>query len=378
MASAISVNSILPSYTDSKGKEKKSTSYLPELRKIYDDVYTHFWCGNDMKIGPIHPRNNGNDDDYNFARADAVAHYCQKTGKTIRGHVLLWHNQVPRWLNPEKRKKDNGKDYDAAGIWTQAQLEKALKDHVFKVVSYYKDKFPGVVVGWDAANEVVGGKKFRSKSVWYHPRDATSIKDADEKMFRLIALSFCWAKQADPDLYLIINDYGVATIGKKSDIYLQLATDLKSTSEKDLAFDINGNGRIENDVFVPIDGVGFQLHTNINLNVKSVKENTERILKKTLSVHITEMEVACIIEKDRPPTAEELRKQAYVAGELLKIILDHPELVEYHHNISDRNALWVIRNSMKFGKRKDFVGIFDSYMQPKPIYLELQNILLDY
>lgn len=378
MAAPIRVNKILPSSADSKGHERKSADYLPEQRKLYDDVYTHFWCGNHMKMGPIHPRNKGDETDYDFAPADAVAQYCRETGKTIRGHVLLWHSQAPGWVNPEKSKKDKGEPFNADAIWTQAQLEMTLKDHIFKVVTHYKEKYPGVVVSWDAANEVINGRRFCEKSLWYNPRDAISPKDADEKMFRLIALSFCWARQADPDLVLILNDYGVETMGGKADKYLQLATDLQRTSEKDLAFDINGNGRIEDNVCVPIDGVGFQLHTDHNLDVKSVRKNAERFLKQGLPVHITEMEIGCITETDSPPTQEDLRKQADVAVGLMKMFLDYPELKEYHHGGSDSDAVWVIGNSMQWGKRKDHVGLFDHRMQPKPIYLALQNLLLDY
>ena len=43
-----------------------------------------------MKFGPIHPDPNT----YNFGPADAIVAFAQAHGMAVRGHTLVWHNQV--------------------------------------------------------------------------------------------------------------------------------------------------------------------------------------------------------------------------------------------------------------------------------------------
>lgn len=49
---------------------------------------------NAMKFGRIHPAS----DRYDFREADAIVDFARTHGKQIRGHTLVWHNQVPDWV----------------------------------------------------------------------------------------------------------------------------------------------------------------------------------------------------------------------------------------------------------------------------------------
>src|SRR6185436_6500883 len=49
---------------------------------------------NAMKFDALHPAQNT----YNFTDADALVDYAELNGMAVRGHVLIWHNQVPPWL----------------------------------------------------------------------------------------------------------------------------------------------------------------------------------------------------------------------------------------------------------------------------------------
>ncbi|SDD96940.1 endo-1,4-beta-xylanase [Mucilaginibacter pineti] len=49
---------------------------------------------NDMKMGPIHPR----EDFYNWRNADSILDFAIKHHIRIRGHNLLWHAQAPAWM----------------------------------------------------------------------------------------------------------------------------------------------------------------------------------------------------------------------------------------------------------------------------------------
>lgn len=389
----VSPNQAVRSHTDAPDwtKTVERLARLEKGQALWHMTYQNFWCGNDMKHGWLHPENDGDDvdsvatwrkdpRDWTFDNADLIADYCSRHGKTIRGHVLLWHSQIGQWVNPEKQKKDKNEPFDARKIWTQKQLEDSLKEHIFTAVKHFDQKYPKVVYAWDVANEVMDGRHFfRDKSAWYWPRDAKDKDDADRKFTMLVAKSFAWAHQAAPHLKLIINDYGVAMVNRKSDNYFEFANKLKSMTEKDIGLDINGDGKITDSVHIPIDGVGFQLHTDIHLDTQSVRANVDRFVKAGFSVHYTEMEVALFAKDNEPPRQADLDKQREVYQALMEIALDNPgKVYEFCAGFSDQNGNWVIGNSMKYGNRKDYVGIVDYLFKPKPAYVGLMEVLATY
>lgn len=74
---------------------------------------------NAMRFGPIHP----GPTTYNFDPADALANCAKANNIAVRGHTLVWHNQLPSWLT--------------RGGFTPAQLSSLLLDHIHTVVARY-------------------------------------------------------------------------------------------------------------------------------------------------------------------------------------------------------------------------------------------------
>jgi hypothetical protein len=64
-----------------------------------------------MKFGPIHPGPTTDD----FDPADALVNFAKANDMALRGHTLVWHNQLPSWLTH--------------GGFTPAQLSSLLQDH---------------------------------------------------------------------------------------------------------------------------------------------------------------------------------------------------------------------------------------------------------
>ncbi|RZI39360.1 1,4-beta-xylanase, partial [Herbaspirillum sp. HC18] len=69
-----------------------------------------------------------------FERADAILNFARDNDLAMRGHALAWYHDIPDWTKQIK---------DTRGV------ERAYRDHIGTVVSYYKDK----LTSWDVVNE---------------------------------------------------------------------------------------------------------------------------------------------------------------------------------------------------------------------------------
>jgi endo-1,4-beta-xylanase len=144
----------------------------------------------------------------------------------VRGHTLVWHNQNPTWLfkDPDG---NNMRPTPANAALLLARLEK----HIRGVVSRYRDD----VYAWDVVNEVIDPSApdgFR-RSPWFLITGTDYIDEA----FRV-------AHEVAPKAKLFINDYDTTDPVKRHFLY-NLVRDLKARG-------------------VPVDGVGHQMHVNID------------------------------------------------------------------------------------------------------------------
>nr|WP_218917609.1 endo-1,4-beta-xylanase [Allomeiothermus silvanus] len=114
---------------------------------------------------------------YNFAAADLLLDFAQKNHQVVRGHALVWHRSLPRWMD---------------GPFTPAEMEAILSEHIRTVVGRYR----GRIAYWDVVNEAVGDDAQLRASPF------NVVPDYLEKAFRL-------AHIADPNAKLFYNDYGI-------------------------------------------------------------------------------------------------------------------------------------------------------------------------
>ena len=247
----------------------------PEYAKTISDEFSMIEPENEMKFGSLHPEQGR----YDFAGADEQVAFAKKHGLAVRGHTLVWHSQVGRWVG--------------AGNFTPEQLQGIIKDHIKTVVTHFKDS----VHAWDVVNEAVGDNAQMRSSVWY---DKPGIGFAGQEE-KYIEQAFRWAHEADPKAKLYYNDYSIEWVGPKSDKVYAMLKAMKDRK-------------------VPIDGLGMQCHFDLQFSnpgaIKSFAENIRRFKALGLDVELTEMDVRL------PDNSEEsLKKQAFIYGEIVKTAL---------------------------------------------------------
>jgi endo-1,4-beta-xylanase len=219
----------------------------------YDTVAAHEFnmivAGNVMKWGSIHRDGRYS---YRWTNPDAMVAFAQANGMKVRGHTLAWHQQNPAWLT--------------GTTWNPETLKVVLKEHIDSVVGHYKGK----VAAWDVVNEALndGNGTLRvTGSPWAATLGAGYIE-----------LAFKEARAVDPAAQLFYNDYNLEFPGLKQDSAFALVSGLK----------LRG---------VPIDGIGFQAHFQVNPDGSGVPSKDalvatfNKFAALGLKIHITELDI---------------------------------------------------------------------------------------
>ncbi|MBZ5622738.1 MAG: endo-1,4-beta-xylanase [Acidobacteriia bacterium] len=267
---------------------------------------------NAMKFAETEPAR----DQYNFCAADQIVAFAQANGMKIRGHNLVWQQDLPAWLT-------NGK-------FSSDEAAKILQDHIVTVAGRYKGK----LIAWDVVNEAIayGPPYDPQPSYWLTTLGSGYIDQA-----------FRWAHDADPFAKLFYNDTGGEGLGAKSDAVYNLVQGLISRG-------------------VPIDGVGLQMHTTTTgaPSVDSISANIKRLGALGLEVHITEMDVRVPV----PASASDLAAQATVYKNVASACLANSNCTALlTWGVSDANS-WIPGAYPGFGAAL----LFDQQFQPKPAW----------
>ncbi len=159
--------------------------------------------------------------EYDFSAADRLVDYAISQGARVRGHVLVWGQfEVPSDLEAILAAADDPRE----------TLKQILKDHIFTTMRHFK----GRIAQWDVLNEPLD---------YYKPQLVESLfmKTLGEDYIDLV---FRYAREADPDCKLYLNEQLWSYTGEHSQLFLELLERLKKRG-------------------TPIDGIGLQAHINI-------------------------------------------------------------------------------------------------------------------
>ena len=285
-------------------------------RRLVAREFNTVTAENVMKWGPLEPQRGV----YDWAPADQLVDFARRNGQTVRGHTLVWHNQLPEWLT--------------SGTFTPAELRQILRRHIFEVVGHFK----GRIWHWDVANEVIDDDGELRDSIFLRALGPGYIADA-----------FRWAHQADPRARLYLNDYNNEGVNAKSDAYHALVRQLRREG-------------------VPVHGYGMQGHFATQYGFPGdVLQNMRRFEALGLETAFTEVDVRITL----PVDAAELQAQAQGYNTLLQACLLARRCVSYTVcGFTDRYS-WVPGVFPGEGA----ANLLDENYRPKPAYDTIRNTL---
>jgi endo-1,4-beta-xylanase len=261
-----------------------------------------------------------------FAAADQLVAAARHNHQGVRGHTLVWHNQLPTWLT----------DGVASGAITPTQLRGILRQHIIDEVAHFRGK----LYQWDVVNEVIDDNANLRDTIWLRNLGPGYIADA-----------FRWAHEADPRVRLFLNDYNVEAGNAKSDAYFRLVQDLLRQH-------------------VPVDGFGVQGHFGVQFGFNSagqVAANLKRFQDLGLQTAVTEADVRMIM----PPDPVKLAAQAQGYSVLMQGCLLTRRCTSFTvWGYTDKYS-WV----PGFFTGQGAANLLDENFVAKPGYQELQAVL---
>ncbi len=278
---------------------------------------------NAMKFEVVHPE----PDRYDFQEADTIVAFALENGLRVRGHTLVWWNQLPKWVTEAYER----------GTYTREQWKLILHDHIQTVVGRYRGK----VYAWDVVNEAITDKGLFTDGIWLNTIGP-----------EYITLAFQWAHEADPQALLFYNDFAAEGLNQKAQAIYVMAQGLLQAG-------------------VPVHGVGMQMHIWLGSppTPDDLATNIRRLGALGLMVQITEMDVR--IQYSQASLAERLAAQAQTYRDIFSVCLQAPNCTAFvTWGLTDRYS-WI----PGYTKQPDAPLLFDESGQPKPAYRAIMDLL---
>ncbi len=299
-----------------------------EQQALIKKEFNSITAENDMKPEPTEPR----EGEFNWENADRIANFARQNGIKLRGHCLMWHSQIGRWMlgdNP-----------------TKEVFYERMRKHIHAVVSRYKD----VIYCWDVVNEAI--------------EDNANATDPyrQSAMYRLcgdefIEKAFQYAREADPNALLFYNDYSTVDPHKRDRIY-NMVKKMKAKG-------------------IPIDGIGMQAHYNIYYPSEARLDSAITLFKTLVKhIHITEFDIR--VNEEMGGGLQFSREGANVTDSVKQHLADQYarcfRVFRKHKDVIDCVTFW------NLGDRDSWLGAanyplpFDTEYKPKLAYEYIRDM----
>jgi endo-1,4-beta-xylanase len=301
--------------------------------QILGDQFSVVTPGNEMKWQLVEPTQGV----YDWSGGDRLVAFAQQHRQLVRGHTLVWHNQLPNWLTTGV----------SNGTISNDQLRDLLHKHIVDEVTHFKGK----IWQWDVANEFFTDSNpsmINPNDYWVSHLGADIIGDA-----------FRWAHAADPHALLFYNDYNIAgedgSNAKSDAVYAWVQQRLAQG--------------------VPINGIGDQGHLDTQFGFPTqMTQDLARFAGLGLKVAITEADVRTFV--DGPTTQVPTNHlgtfaQPYEYSQMLKACLAVKKCISFTvWGFGDADS-WI----PGFFTGEGYADIYDVNLNPKPAYFDLQQDL---
>ena len=295
---------------------------------------------NVMKWDAVEPTRGADD----WQAADRLVDFAQQHKQLVRGHTLMWHNQLPGWLTAGV----------ADGTIGDTELREILHQHIADEAGHFR----GRIWQWDVVNEVFANS-------WDGHPLADGVNGDDFWVRHLgegvIADAFRWAHEADPKALLMYNDYNITG---------EDGTNAKFQAVYDFVKRLRAQG-------VPIDGIGEQGHldTQYGFNPQQFQADLQAFGDLGLKVAVTEADVRTFVTTSGATEVPTNQLAAFAQPYEFSAMLKGCQLVRQcvsftAWGVYDGDS-WIPNTFSGEG----YGLLYDTQLQPKQAYFALQQDL---
>jgi len=264
---------------------------------------------------------------YNYSGINTVMQFAKENNMPVQLHHLVWGevNYLPSWL--------------VDGHFSSNKLLDILRSDIETTASHYK----GQVKTWTVVNEAFT----RSQHTYgLHDWWADNIGHGTT----YIDNSFSWARQADPNATLLLNDFN------------NEAENSVSNAEYIYVKEALARG-------VPIDGIGMQMHIDATNppDKNQVISNMQRFKALGLNTYITEFDVNVSKVKGNQDYKDSL--EAQITHDMVRACIESKSCVSFNEfGITDKNNL--IKSIFNTNSHS---YLFNSRYQPTKSFYSFRN-----
>lgn len=291
--------------------------------EIVSRQFNSITAENVFKPNNLHPSQNT----FNWTEADEMVNFAIAESKRIHGHTLIWHNQLPPWMNSFE---------GSTGDW-----EQIFKDHIQSICHHFKGK----ISSWDVINEAFTDDGNLRNTIWKQNIGASYLEKA-----------FLYAHEADPSALLFYNDYDLVLNEKKRRAVIQFIKKLQQRN-------------------IPIHGIGLQMHISIiHPDNSSIAEAFQEFSELGIKIHLSELDISI----------NPLSKSLNLTDELLEKQANKMAIVSYHYQQIPKSlrygiSFWGHSDAhswiRSFFNREDYPLLFDDNYEAKPVYCKFYESL---
>lgn len=282
-----------------------------------------------------------------FDSVDPTLSWCYQNGVQMRGHTLVWHNQVPEWFFKEGY-NDDGEYVD------KETMTARLDSYIKQVVTYCQEKYPGVIYCWDVVNEAVDIKSgdkdtdFSCRTKYDETKDnpwyITLGSDYVELAYKS-ARKYC-----DPEVKLFYNDFNVYQAEKLEAVYNLC----KGLHDKGL-----------------LDGVGLQDCWGLDFpSLKTIETEINTLSDIGIEIHCSEMAIS--VDK---LSIDNFERQAKRYEEIFTLLQKLDTTGGGNADITCVTIFGLQDGFIFYDNDKTNYCLFDSEFKPKPCFYSIQKVL---
>jgi len=260
------------------------------LRNVILREFNSITHENDLKPEATMVQNGSTDNDIKVqlnANARTVMAVCTTNNIPLRGHTLVWHQQMPNWFFYANMQNGSG------SLATAAVMNQRMESYIKNIFNLIKTDFPSLnLYAYDVVNEMFldNGKPRDAGDPSPNSDQSTWVKIYGSNSFADSA--FVYARKYAPEgCKLFYNDFNEYHPDGKRDSIVAFYNRLKEKK-------VNGKS--------VIDGIGMQSHLSTGWpDIGTYKSALTRFVGTGAEIHITELDLT--IEDGSNETAQAVK-----------------------------------------------------------------------